>query len=78
MVGAGSHGPLLRLLRPSVARYCLAHAACPVLTVPPSPLQGRYAAARRRNAWRRPLDLRELARCEGPVPLGRSDAAREA
>ncbi|WP_371675451.1 universal stress protein [Streptomyces sp. NBC_01276] len=34
-VGSGPRGPL----RPSTARYVLAHAPCPVLTVPPSPLQ---------------------------------------
>lgn len=39
VVGTGSRGPLVRMLRPSVARYCLAHAPCPVLAVPPSPLQ---------------------------------------
>ncbi|MFD9032266.1 universal stress protein [Streptomyces sp. NPDC059567] len=39
VVGTGSRGPLLRALRPSVVRYCLAHAPCPVLAVPPSPLQ---------------------------------------
>ncbi|MFF4494878.1 universal stress protein [Streptomyces sp. NPDC001546] len=61
VVGAGPRGPLRRLLRPSVARYVLAHAACPVLTVPPSPLRAAYEAARRRNSWRLPLDVRELA-----------------
>ncbi|MFF4247330.1 universal stress protein [Streptomyces sp. NPDC001822] len=34
VVGTGSGGALSRRLRPSVARYCLAHAECPVLTVP--------------------------------------------
>ncbi|MFI5641948.1 universal stress protein [Streptomyces goshikiensis] len=61
VVGAGSRGPLRRLVCPSVTRYVLAHAACPVLTVPPSPLQAAYDAAHRRNSWRLPLDLRELA-----------------
>ncbi|MEU6314325.1 universal stress protein [Streptomyces sp. NPDC047014] len=61
VVGTGSRGPLRRLVRPSVARYCLAHAACPVLTVPPSPLRAAYEEAHRRNAWRLPLDPRELA-----------------
>lgn len=61
VVGAGPRGPVRRLLRPSVARYLLAHAACPVLTVPPSPLQAAYEAAHRRNSWHLPLDLRELA-----------------
>ncbi|WP_405452262.1 universal stress protein [Streptomyces erythrochromogenes] len=39
VVGTGSRAALRRLVRPSVARYCLAHAPCPVLAVPPSPLQ---------------------------------------
>ncbi|MFD8895517.1 universal stress protein [Streptomyces sp. Sge12] len=60
VVGTGSRTPLRRLVRPSVARYCLAHAACPVLTVPPSPLQAELEAVHRRNFWRLPLDAREL------------------
>ncbi|MER5808306.1 universal stress protein [Streptomyces sp. NPDC002033] len=60
VVGAGSRGGLLGALRPSVARYCLAHAPCPVLTVPPSPLQATLEAVRRRGAWHVPLDAREL------------------
>ncbi|MEV7542496.1 universal stress protein [Streptomyces sp. NPDC089915] len=60
VVGSGPRGPLRRLLRPSVTRYVLAHAACPVLTVPPSPLRAAYEAAHRRNSWRLPLDAREL------------------
>ncbi|MFD3701066.1 universal stress protein [Streptomyces sp. NPDC058646] len=61
VVGTGSRSPLRRLVRPSVARYCLAHAACPVLTVPPSPLQAALDEVHRRNFWRVPLDVRELA-----------------
>src|SRR5206468_11510772 len=38
VVGAGRRGALLRLLHRRVCRYCLAHAACPVLVVPPSQL----------------------------------------
>ncbi|WP_405996797.1 universal stress protein [Streptomyces sp. NBC_00829] len=60
VVGTG-RGRLRRLLRPSVARYCFAHAPCPVLTVPPSPLEADLAAAHRRNVWRIPLDTRKLA-----------------
>ncbi|WP_405982400.1 universal stress protein [Streptomyces sp. NBC_00158] len=60
VVGTGSRGALRRLVRPSVARYCLAHAACPVLVVPPSPLQAELDVAHRRNLWRMPMDLREL------------------
>ncbi|MFJ8159554.1 universal stress protein [Streptomyces sp. NPDC096136] len=59
VVGAGPRGRLLRGLRPSVARYCLAHAPCPVLAVPPSPLEAELRAVRRRNAWHVPLDARE-------------------
>lgn len=62
VVGTGSRTALRRLVRPSVARYCLVHAACPVLVVPPSPLQAELDAAHRRNFWRIPLDPRELAR----------------
>ncbi|MEJ8646137.1 universal stress protein [Streptomyces sp. MS1.HAVA.3] len=60
VVGTGSRAPLRRLVRPSVARYCLAHAACPVLVVPPSPLQAELQSVHRRNVWRIPLDPREL------------------
>lgn len=61
VVGSGSRAPLRRLVRPSVARYCLSHATCPVLVVPPSPLQAELESVHRRNVWRMPLDLRELA-----------------
>ncbi|MFJ1565725.1 universal stress protein [Streptomyces erythrochromogenes] len=59
VVGTGSRAVLRRLVHPSVARYCLAHASCPVLAVPPSPLQAELAAVRRRNRLRMPLVLRE-------------------
>ncbi|WP_031164844.1 universal stress protein [Streptomyces durhamensis] len=51
VVGAGRRGRWHRALWPSVGRYCLAHAMCPVLAVPPSPLRAELAAVRRRNAW---------------------------
>jgi nucleotide-binding universal stress UspA family protein len=35
VVGAGQRGPLTRLWRGHVTRYCLAHAKCPVLAAPP-------------------------------------------
>jgi len=38
IVGTGRRGTPGRLLRRSVARYCVAHAKCPVLAVPPSAL----------------------------------------
>ncbi|MFF4183318.1 universal stress protein [Streptomyces sp. NPDC001691] len=61
VLGTGPRGRLRRALRPSVARYCLAHASCPVLAVPPSPLEHELAAVHRLVTWRRPLDARELA-----------------
>lgn len=48
VIGAGRRGRVRRALFPSVARYCLAHAACPVLAVPRSPCTvnwPRYDAA---------------------------------
>ncbi|MGH4031638.1 universal stress protein [Actinomycetota bacterium Odt1-20B] len=60
VVGAGRRGRLHRALTPSVTRYCLAHAGCPVLAVPPSPLESELAAVHRRNTWRLRLDAHEL------------------
>ncbi|GLX17322.1 hypothetical protein Slala02_06390 [Streptomyces lavendulae subsp. lavendulae] len=61
VVGAGRRRRLLGPLWPSVARHCLAHAPCPVLAVPPNPLEAQLHTVRRRNAWRLRLDARELA-----------------
>lgn len=36
VVGAGGRGKLTRMWRGKVSRYCLAHARCPVLAVPPA------------------------------------------
>ncbi|MFG2616549.1 universal stress protein [Streptomyces sp. NPDC048507] len=60
VVGAGTRRGPLGPLRPSVARYCLAHAPCPVLTVPPGPLRAPLDAVRRRGTWHLPPDAREL------------------
>jgi nucleotide-binding universal stress UspA family protein len=38
VIGTGRRRPVSRTLRKSVGRYCLAHAGCPVLAVPPSRL----------------------------------------
>jgi nucleotide-binding universal stress UspA family protein len=38
VIGTGRRHPVGRALRRSVGRYCLAHATCPVLAVPPSAL----------------------------------------
>ncbi|MDH6115053.1 nucleotide-binding universal stress UspA family protein [Kitasatospora sp. MAP12-15] len=49
VVGAGRRGRLPRLLRGSVSRYCLAHAACDVVAVPPADLPSAAHAAPRRS-----------------------------
>jgi len=38
VIGTGRRALIGRALRKSVGRYCLAHAKCPVLAVPPSQL----------------------------------------
>ncbi|MFF4508880.1 universal stress protein [Streptomyces sp. NPDC001401] len=70
VVGAGRRGRLYRALWPSVGRYCLAHAGCPVLAVPPSPLQAALEAAHRRNVLRLRLDTGRLEREFDTVPPG--------
>ncbi|GAA2301369.1 universal stress protein [Streptomyces caniferus] len=55
VVGVARGGRWRRLVWPSVARYCVSHATCPVLTVPPSPLQHDLSVLRRRIAMRLPL-----------------------
>ncbi|WP_339134308.1 universal stress protein [Streptomyces sp. f51] len=62
VVGAGTRGRLHRALWPSVGRYCLARALCPVLAVPPSPLRAALTAAHRRNSLRLRLDTGHLER----------------
>ncbi|MFG2331734.1 universal stress protein [Streptomyces sp. NPDC048604] len=59
VIGAGRRGGLRRLLFPSVVRHCVAHAACPVLAVPPSPLLGELDSAHRLGRWLR-FDARRL------------------
>ncbi|MEU9454154.1 universal stress protein [Streptomyces sp. NPDC048277] len=60
VVGAGRRG-WHRAFSGRVARYCLAHAHCPVLAVPPSPLEDALASAHRRNTWHLPLNVRQLS-----------------
>jgi nucleotide-binding universal stress UspA family protein len=38
VIGAGRRGPLAHALSCKVSRYCLAHAVCPVVAVPPPAL----------------------------------------
>jgi nucleotide-binding universal stress UspA family protein len=47
VVGAGRRGKLRHPLHASTARYCLAHAACPVIAVPPPSLQAELSSPHR-------------------------------
>ncbi|MYT33185.1 MULTISPECIES: universal stress protein [unclassified Streptomyces] len=60
VIGAGARGPLRRALWPSVSRYCLARACCPVLAVPHSPLHRTLHTVQRRNTWKLPFSTQEL------------------
>ncbi|MER6419761.1 universal stress protein [Streptomyces sp. NPDC001137] len=70
VVGTGRRGWLHRAFWPSVSRYCLAHAGCPVVAVPPSPLQAALETAHRRNLLRLRLDTGRLEREFDTVPPG--------
>ena len=59
VVGAGRRG-LQRAFSGRVCRHCLTHAVCPVLAVPPSPLESDLVAVHRRNAWHLRMDTRGL------------------
>ncbi|MFB7755945.1 hypothetical protein ACFC18_41115 [Streptomyces sp. NPDC056121] len=49
-----------------MSRYCLAHACCPVLAVPPSPLQDDLTATHLRNVWRLRLDTGHFTKETAP------------
>jgi nucleotide-binding universal stress UspA family protein len=53
VIGAGRRGALARMLACKVIRYCLAHARCPVLAVPPPALAREIGHARLVWAFRR-------------------------
>jgi nucleotide-binding universal stress UspA family protein len=53
VIGTGRRGLLVRALRKSVGRYCLAHAKCPVLAVPPSALMDEMGGGFRARLLRR-------------------------
>jgi len=68
VVGAGRRGALARVAFPKVTRYCLAHAQCPVLAIPPPALarelrQGRLAW----RFWHRSLTPEQILR-DQPKP----------
>jgi len=51
IIGTGRRAGIGRVLHRSVSRYCLAHARCPVLAVPPSALMDEMSHGLR--AWHR-------------------------
>jgi nucleotide-binding universal stress UspA family protein len=53
VIGTGRRGFLVRTFRKSVGRYCLAHARCPVLAVPPSALMDEMGGGLRARLLRR-------------------------
>jgi nucleotide-binding universal stress UspA family protein len=57
VIGTGRRRSLTRALRASVGRYCLAHARCPVLAVPPSTLMDEMGGLRGWRLRRRSLDI---------------------
>ena len=60
VIGTGRRNAVSRALRRSAGRYCLAHATCPVLAVPPSALM---------DEMRRGLLPWSLRRRRAPVPI---------
>jgi nucleotide-binding universal stress UspA family protein len=51
VIGTGRRGAVSRLRHGTVSRYCLAHAGCPVIAIPPPELD--RAVARGVRGWRR-------------------------
>lgn len=68
VVGAGRRGALARMAFSRVSRYCLAHARCPVLAIPPPALARELRHGR--LAWvlrHRPLTAEQILR-DQPKP----------
>ena len=63
IVGAGRRGTLARLAFPGVGGYCLAHARCPVLAIPPPPPARELGHSRLAWLfWHRPLTPEQILR----------------
>ena len=66
VVGAGRRGALGRLAFSKVSRYCLAHAQCPVIAVPPPALARELGHGRLARAfWRRSLTPEQVLGDQG-------------
>ncbi len=68
VVGAGRRGRLARIAFSNVSRYCLAHAQCPVVAIPPPALAHELRYSRLARAfWHRPLTPEQVLR-DQPKP----------
>jgi len=74
VVGAGRRGRLARLAFSRVSRYCLAHARCPVIAIPPPALARELGHGRLAWVfWHRPLTPEQILRDQGkPAACGHS------
>ena len=63
VVGAGRRGTLARMVFSRVSRYCLAHAQCPVVAIPPPALASELGHGHLAWAfWRRSLTPEQVLR----------------
>jgi nucleotide-binding universal stress UspA family protein len=68
IVGAGRRGTLARVAFSKVSRYCLAHAQCPILAIPPPALARELRHSRLAWLfWHRPLTPDQILR-DQPKP----------
>jgi nucleotide-binding universal stress UspA family protein len=68
VVGAGRRSGLARMAFSKVSRYCLSHAQCPVLAIPPPALARELRHARLAWVfWHRPLTAEQVLR-DQPKP----------
>ncbi len=66
VVGTGRRGVLARVVAGRVSRYCLTHACCPVLAVPPPDLARELGHGLLRWAfWQQPLTPERILRDRG-------------
>jgi nucleotide-binding universal stress UspA family protein len=67
IIGAGQRGPLTRMWHGQASRYCLAHARCPVLAVPPAAAKEMGLGRARRALRHRDLTLDRALRDWDPA-----------
>lgn len=65
VIGTGRRSLIGRALRKSVGRYCLAHAKCPVLAIPPSALMDEMGHRGRPWSLRRHVPVPDISEFSG-------------